>query len=127
MGLTPVNAAFLFGYFFVSFISLLLLIFFSVGVECFREERRKEMRGRMIPVIASGTPAAVWKLLLINQVLLFKVRVILACNMQLGKQTDISSADKHMLKTSERRRLNGIPHECKHTEWLGGVCACTCV
>lgn len=100
-----------------------MLVFILVGVGCFRDKRRKEMRGRMIPVTASGTPVTVWKLLLIKQVLLFKVRVIPACNMQLGKQTDIGSADKHMLKRSERRRLNGIPHE-QDAGWLGvqGVC-----
>lgn len=111
---------------FFSFLGLLLLIFFLVGVGCFREERRKEMRGRMIPVIASGTPVTVWKLLLIKQVLLFKVGVIWACNTHLGKQTDLSSADKHMLKTSERKRLNGIPYDCKHAEW-GCECVCVCM
>lgn len=118
MGLTYLSKLlFSLAYFFFSFLGLLLLIFFLVGVGCFREERRKEMRGRMIPVIASGTPVTVWKLLLIKQVLLFKVGVIWACNTHLGKQTDLSSADKHILKTSERKRLNGIPHDCKHAEW----------
>lgn len=72
----------------------------------------------MSPAIASGTPVTVWELLLIKQVLLFKVRVIRACNTQLGKQTDINSADKHMLRMSDRRRLNGMPYECKHAERL---------
>lgn len=43
--------------------------------------------------------------------------------MQLGKQTDISSADKHMLKTGKRRLLTGMPQDadtqelrvCTHT------------
>lgn len=114
--------------FYFTFIGLLLLIFFLIGGGCFREDRRKEMRGRMIPVIASGTPVTVWQCLLIKPVLLFKVRVTRACNMQLGKQTDISPADKHMLKRSERRRLSGIPHECKHAGWCGGrVCLHMCV
>lgn len=42
--------------------------------------------------------------------------------MQLGKQTDISSADKHMLKTSKRRILTGIPHDANTQN--GGGCAC---
>lgn len=78
----------------------------------------------MIPVIASGTLGTVWQLLLIKQVLLFKVWEIWAGNMQLGKQTEISSADKHMSKTGERRKWNRIPHECKHAKWLGCVRMC---
>lgn len=108
---------------FGSFIGLLLLIFFWVGVS---ERKEKKMRGRMSPAIASGTPVTVWELLLIKQVLLFKVRVIRGCNTQLGKQTDINSADKHMLRMSERRRLNRMSYECKHAEQLR-VRAHTCV
>lgn len=50
-----------------------MLILFLVAVGCLREERRKARRCRMIPVIASGTLGTVWQLLLIKQVLLFKV------------------------------------------------------
>lgn len=45
--------------------------------------------------------------------------------MQLGKQTDISSADRHMLKTGKRRILTGMPHDAD-TQGLR-VCMHTCV
>lgn len=124
MGLTTWQCCFSLCIFFFSFIGLPVLILFLVAVGCLREERRKARRCRMIPVIASGTLGTVWQLLLIKQVLLFKVWEIWAGNMQLGKQTEISSADKHVLKTGERRKWNRIPHECKHAEWLGCVRMC---
>lgn len=68
----PVNAAFLWLFFF--FHRLNIANFFLISVGYFREERRKEVRGRMIPVVASGTPVTVWKLLLIKPVLIFKVK-----------------------------------------------------